>query len=230
MGILAGGFAALTPLIPPLGSRKPRGLGWEPRRMARIDYFFTTVSPWVYLAGRRLEEIAARHGAEIAYKPVDGAQLFPRMGGFRLHERHPSRLAYRAQELRRWSRKLGMPLTPEPRHFPVNAAPSSYAVIAADRAGGGDLPGLIHAFCRAVWAEERDISDDAVIRDCLAENGFDPALATRGLLTGAEVYAANLEEAVRRGVFGVPFYIVGDERFWGQDRLDDLELHLAGAL
>ena len=68
------------------------------------------------------------------------------------------------------------------------------------------------------------------MRDCLKEAGFDPALADSGLLEGAETYAANLEEAVERGVFGAPFYIVGEQRFWGQDRLEDLDLHLAGKL
>lgn len=100
-------------------------------------------------------------------------------------------------------------------------------MIAADRAGGGDLFGLIHGFSRAVWAEERDIADDAVVRDILAAHGHDPGLADRGLLVGAEAYSANLEQAVARGVFGVPFCIVGEECFWGQDRLDFLDRHLA---
>ena len=70
-----------------------------------------------------------------------------------------------------------------------------------------------------------------MIRACLAGAGFDPALADRGMLAGAETYMANLENAVGRGVFGVPFFITdGDERFWGQDRLDDLDAHLAGRL
>ena len=57
------------------------------------------------------------------------------------------------------------------------------------------------------------------------------SLADSGLLAGAETYAANLEEAVANGVFGAPFYIVdGAERFWGQDKLEDLELHLQGKL
>ena len=63
----------------------------------------------------------------------------------------------------------------------------------------------------------------------LAENGFDPAVADRGMFTAADTYMRNLDEAVARGVFGVPFYIAGEERFWGQDRLDLLEAHLAGA-
>jgi len=111
----------------------------------------------------------------------------------------------------------------------VNPAPSSYAVIAAQAAGGGDVGGLVQSFLRAVWAEDRDIADDAVIRDCLTKAGFDAGLADSGLLSGAETYAANLEEAVTRGVFGAPFYITDtDQRFWGHDRLDQLDVSLAG--
>ena len=121
-----------------------------------------------------------------------------------------------------------MPFNLKPAHWPTNGAPSSYAFIAAQNAGGGDLGKLVHAITRAVWAEEKDIADDAVIRACLKEAGFDPTLADSGLLDGAETYAANLEEAVERGVFGAPFYITSDDqRFWGQDRLDDLDGHLA---
>lgn len=195
--------------------------------MATIDYFFFTVSPFAYLAGTRLEEIAARHAADIVYKPVDVGALFARTGGTPLAERPPARRAYRLQELRRQSAKAGLPLNEAPAHFPTNPAPSSYAIIAAQAAGGGDMGALVHGVLRACWAEERDIAEDAVIRDCLAGAGFDPALADRGLLAGAETYARNLEEAVDRGVFGSPFYVVGDELFWGQDRLDDLDAHLA---
>lgn len=198
--------------------------------MGQIDYYFATFSPFTYLAGTRLEEIAARHGAQIAYKPFDIAACFGRTGGQPPKDRHPNRQEYRLQDLARQSKKLGLPLNLKPAHFPTNPAPSSYAFIAAQKAGGGDLGALAHGFTRAVWAEERDIADDAVIRDLLEKTGFDPGLADSGLLVGAETYAANLEEAVERGVFGAPFYIVGDQRFWGQDRLEDLDLHLAGRL
>ena len=66
-----------------------------------IDYYFAVVSPWVYLAGDRLERIAAAHGASIRYVPLDAAALFPRTGGQVLAERHESRKAYRLQELAR---------------------------------------------------------------------------------------------------------------------------------
>lgn len=198
--------------------------------MAHIDYFFATVSPYTYLAGTRLEDIARRHGATIAYKPLDVLTLFSRTGGVKPAERHESRKEYRLQELRRQAAKAGLALNLQPMFWPTNPAPSSYAIIAAAKAGGGDLGGLVHGFCRACWGEERNIAEDDVVREVLAANGFDPKLADSGLLLGAETYANNLEEAVSRGVFGAPFYIVGQERFWGQDRLDDLDLHLAGKL
>lgn len=199
--------------------------------MPHIDYFLTTLSPYAYLAGTRLEEIAARHGATITYKPLDTAALFARTGGTALPQRHVSRQEYRLQELRRQAKKAGLPLDPNPAFWPVNGAPAAYAIIAAQAEGGGDVGSLVHCFGAATWAKGLNIADDAVIQDCLRQAGFDPTLADRGLMIGAETYGANLEEAVMRGVFGVPFYIIDqDERFWGQDRLDDLDAHLAGAL
>lgn len=199
--------------------------------MPHIDYYFATISPYTYLAGMRLEEIAAKHGATITYKPVDIMQQFARTGGQPPKDRHISRQEYRAQELPRQAKKLGMAFNLKPAHWPTNMAPSSYALIAAQNAGGGDLGALTHAFTRAVWAEEKNIAEDDVIRECLVAAGFDPSLAESGLLEGAETYAQNLEDAVNAGAFGAPFYAVDDgARFWGQDRLEDLDLHLSGKL
>ncbi|KFE36956.1 2-hydroxychromene-2-carboxylate isomerase [Thioclava atlantica] len=196
--------------------------------MARIDYFFGTFSPWVYLAGLRLEEIAKRHEAEIVYKPIDLLGLFDRTGGVRPAQRPKCRMDYRMQELKRWSAKLGMPMNFTPPGYPPNPAPASYAIIAAQKAGTGDVGGLVHSILRAVWAEDKDIGSDEVIREALEANGFDGNLVTTGLFEGATTYERNLEEAVERGVFGSPFYIVAetDERFWGQDRLALLDEHL----
>jgi 2-hydroxychromene-2-carboxylate isomerase len=199
--------------------------------MAHIDYFFATGSSHTYLAGKRLETIAQKHGASITYKPIDLLAVFGRTGGTPPRERHQSRQDYRLQDLARQARKQGLPMDLKSPFGFSNPAPSSYAIIAAQSAGGGDLGELAHSFLRAAWAELRDISDDAVVRDCLQKAGFDPSLADSGMLAGAETYSANIEEAVARGVFGAPFYITDtDERFFGQDRLDDLDLHLAGKL
>lgn len=194
--------------------------------MAEIDYYFSPISPWAYLAGDRLERIAERHGATITYRPLDLMQLFDRTGGVRPQNRHPSRLEYRRQELPRWAEHLGMPINID---VPMtNAAPSAYAIIAAQESGG-DVAALVRAILSARFAEGRDIAEDGVIREALTRAGFDPGLADRGLFVGAETYARNLERAVEAGVFGAPFYHVLDtgQKFWGQDRLDFLDRHLA---
>lgn len=197
--------------------------------MAHVDYFFSTISPFSYLCGTRPAEIAAKHGATITYRPLDIMGLFARTGGTAPKDRHPSRMEYRAQELRRESSKAGLPLTLKPAFWPTNPAPSSYAIIAAQKVGG-DVAGLAKAIGAACWADDRDISQDDVIRDCLTAAGFDAGLADKHMLTSADTYAQNLEQAVLRGAFGAPFFITDtDERFWGRDRLDDLDLYLAGA-
>ena len=199
--------------------------------MPHIDYYLTVVSPFCYLAGTRPAEVAAKHGATITYKPVDAVALFGRTGGVPLAQRHPSRQAYRLVEIPRQAKMLGMPINAKPAHFPTNPAPAGYAIIAAQSAGGGDLAALVAGLSRACWAEEKDVAEDSVIKACLEAAGFDPALADRGLLAGAETYGANLEEAVNRGVFGLPFFITDEGAlFWGQDRIEHLDAHLGGRL
>lgn len=201
--------------------------------MMRIDYFLTTLSPYVYLAGTRPAEIAARHGAQIRYRPLHFVSLAARVGATALSDAADARRDWVRQDLARQAAHLGLPIRQRPMFWPANPAPSAYAIIAAqaaaDKGADGDLAGLVHGFGRAVWTEDRDIADDAVVQDILAAHGFDPGLSFSGMLIGAETYAANLEDAVLRGVIGVPFLITeGDARFWGQDRLADLDRHLAG--
>ena len=199
--------------------------------MAHIDIYFTPLSPYTYLTGQRIHEIAGRHGASVTYKPLDIMALFSRTGGTAPKDRHPARQTYRLQDMRRQAIKAGLPLNEKPMFWPTNPAPASYAMITAQKAGGGDLAGLVFALGRAVWAEEKDIAENEVIRAALAESGFDPDLADKGMLAAADEYARNLEDAVSADVFGAPFCVVdGVAHFWGQDRLEDLDLYLSGKL
>ena len=195
--------------------------------MAEIDYFLFPLSPFSYLAGLELEAVAARQGATIAYRPVQLFRIFAEVGTPQVKDRHPSKQRYRLQDIARLARAKAMPVNLQPRHWPTNPMPASAAIVTAQGAGGGDLGALVHGFLRAVWAEERDIAEDETVRAVLAAAGFDPALADRGLLTAVESVERNTDEALRRGVFGTPSYVVGDEVFWGQDRLPLLEAHLA---
>lgn len=198
--------------------------------MARIDYFFVTISPFSYLAGTGLEEIAARHGATITYRPFNIAKVFEAVGTQLPGQRHPNRQAYRLADIVRSAKMAGLAVNAQPRHWPTNPVPSCAAIIAAQKEGG-DVGALTHAFLRACWAEERDIADDAVVRDILSANGLDPKLADSGMLMGAEAFEKNTTLALDVGVFGAPTYVLEDGAvFWGHDRLEHLDAHLAGTL
>lgn len=195
--------------------------------MARIDYYLFVLSPFTYLAGLRLEEIAAKHGVDIEYKPFNLPEVFKMTGGTPLPERHESRKAYRLQELQRIAKHNGLPIILQPPYFPTNPVPASTAIISAQMAGGGDLGKLTHGLLKACWAEGKNIAEDHVIRECLVAAGYDAGLADRDMLSAVEIYQKNTQDAINGNVFGSPSYVVDHHLFWGQDRLDYLDRHLA---
>ncbi len=194
-----------------------------------IDYYFSLNSPWTYMGGPRLAEIAKRHGAEVRVKPVKLGVIFPQTGGLPLPKRAPVRQDYRLVELKRWSRFLDLPLTLHPAFFPAAEDLAAGCVIAAGQTGGDPL-GLSQAILRAVWAEDRNMADETTLSEIVQASGHDAqAMFAKAREPGtAETYTAHTEEALARGVFGAPSYIFNDELFWGQDRLDLLDRALAG--
>jgi 2-hydroxychromene-2-carboxylate isomerase len=197
--------------------------------MKHIDYFFTPVSPWTYLGHDPFVALARRHGARVAVKPIDLGRVFGASGGLPLKQRAPQRQAYRLIELERWSTHLSLPLNPQPKYFPVAVDLASRWVIAALDAGEDAGLALTGALCRAVWAEERNIADPDTVA-AIAEACRLDVRALEARAASAEIgarYEALTAEAIERGVFGVPWYVIGDEPFWGQDRLDFLDRALA---
>ena len=193
--------------------------------MAHIDFFYTLLSPFTYMTADRPREIAEKHGATISYRPADFPKIFGETGGLPVPKRHPFRQSYRLQELPRLARRAGVPINLHPVHSPVDATRACHALIAAG-AGGAEMMWLSHAFLRACWAEERDISDPAVIDEILTAAG-QPGADQLDLAAAAETYAANTALALEMEVFGAPFFVVnGEEKFWGQDRLDMLDAYL----
>jgi 2-hydroxychromene-2-carboxylate isomerase len=193
-----------------------------------VDYFFTAVSPWTYLGGARLEAMVRKHGATLRYKPCDYGKVFPVSGGLPVGQRPKQRQAYRLMELERWRDHLGIKLNIHPKHFPVPSDFASRTIVAAKQSGA-DPGTLANALLRAVWAEERDVSDRATVAAICDENGLDGTALTEaadGAAARAE-FDANTAEAIERQVFGAPTYIYRDRLYWGQDRLDFLERALA---
>jgi carboxymethylenebutenolidase len=196
-----------------------------------IDVYVTLSSPWTFLGWDRCQEIARRHGATVAYFPLDFTIVFPATGGVPLPKRAPARLAYRLAELRRWKAYLGADrFNIEPKHFPVDARQASLLAIAA-RERGRDIGPLCRAILSAVWCEERDIADRATLQAIAGACGLDGAalLAAADAPEIAERFKADSEAAIGRDVFGAPTYVYKDEVFWGQDRLDFLDRALAAA-
>lgn len=190
-----------------------------------ITYYFWTASDWAYLGHRRLVAMAAKHGVEIDYRPVDLPTIYAATGGILLGQRSPQRQAYRMAELRRWKERLGDPIRLEPRFFPTDHHPSSRLVVAAKLAGL-PLAELSFAVMRAMWAEDRDISDRNVLREIAAAAHVPDVEALLAASDRPDVraeYERYTREAPDDGVFGSPFYLYGGDILWGQDRLDVLE-------
>ena len=193
-----------------------------------VDYFFATVSPWAWLGHARFVAMTRAAGASVRVKPMDLGEIFPVTGGLPLAKRAPQRQAYRLVELKRFADHLGVALIPQPAHFPVNGNAAALLIIAADEAAGADaaldLAGRVGA---AIWAQQRNVADAAVLQALLAEAGLPASLAERAADPAiAARYAAYTAEALGAGVFGAPSYLIDGELFWGQDRLDFVERRL----
>jgi len=198
--------------------------------MVEIDYYITLNSPWTHLGAARLEALATQHGARLRVFPCDyRATIFPESGGLPVNQRSKQRQAYRLQELRRWRDHLGVPLVIAPPYAPFDESLAAACVIAV-RETIGDAPAvtLAHRVLRALWEEGRNPADPETLSVLIAETGLDAAtvMSLGAEPRWADMRAADSAAALARGVFGAPSYLVGEEIFWGQDRLDFLARHL----
>jgi carboxymethylenebutenolidase len=195
-----------------------------------IDYYASLNSPWTHLGAARIEAMAAAAGATLRIYPVDFGTIFAASGGLPLPKRSPQRQAYRLQELARWRDHLGIPITIQPKFFPSSEAVTSAAVIAL-RETMGDAPAikLAHRVLKAVWEDEANPADPATFATLVTECGLDPdaVLALAHDPKWAALRDADSAAALARGVFGAPSYVIGDDIFWGQDRLEFVERRLA---
>ena len=191
-----------------------------------IDYFMSPVSPWAYLGHQRFVAIAKKHQARIELKTADIAKVFGASGGVPVAQRPIQRQEYRLAELTRWSKHLQIPLNLHPKFFPVAGELAAKLIIATQQKLGAEA-GLSMAFAlgRAVWAEEKNIADaDTLvgIADSLGQKGSD-LLAHAASEAVAADYARYTDDALAAHIFGVPWYRVDGEGYWGQDRLDFVE-------
>lgn len=191
--------------------------------MKRIDFFFDLSSPYSYLAATQLPALAARTGAQVAWKPFVLAAVFKAT-----HNNppiiSPEKTRWTLQDLHRWADQYGVPFKMSTR-WPINAIKPMRLIVAADAQGKAEAVTL--AAFRAIWVDDRDVTADAELRALADACGVagDPL----ALIEAPEVKAtlrAYGDDAVRRGAFGAPAVFVGDELYWGNDRLHHVEAAL----
>jgi len=195
--------------------------------MPTIDFYFDFVSPYAYLAHFRLPEIAAKHGCDIAYRPIDLKAAKLAAGNTApATAQMPAKLKYAIADLTRWCARYNAPLEFTTSGPPDSTAHNIGALYAADR---GQLAEYVHAMWMATFACGGRLGDEDILRRVATDLGWDADdfLAFTKSDAAASRYAEGNEQAQQRGVFGVPTMMVGDEMWWGNDRLEFLDEYLA---
>ena len=195
--------------------------------MATIDFYFDFHSPYSYLAHCQLPALARKHGATLVYHPVDlkaaklaaGNTAPPTVA-------IPPKLKYAMADFGRWCARYDVPLTFSQSGPPEPTVPNIATFHAIDQ---GQAEQFVTAYWHATFGTGGRIGDDAVLRDVAQQLGWDAdALAAFATSEeGARRYAEENAAAQQRGVFGAPIMMVGDELWWGNDRLDFLDQYLS---
>ena len=187
----------------------------------QVDYYFSFQSPWAYVGHGPFREVVSAYDLKVNLKPVVLVDLFSETGGLPLMKRHPVRQRYRMVELQRWRDKRGLKFHLQPNNWPFNARLADGVVIAAVEAGLDSDPYMRRAFA-AVWEDQLDMADPETVAKVADAAG----LPGRKLVerSGSEaigaVYEHNRQDAIGADVFGSPVYVLNDEVFWGQDRIE----------
>lgn len=196
--------------------------------MRQVEFFWDPASPYTYLAGTQIEALAARHGAEVIWKPFVLGKVFEATGN-RAPATIPAKGKHLFADVQRWAAYYGVPYR-FPSRFPINSIAALRAGCAANAAGCGGA--YARAVMKAYWADDADIARPEVVAAVATAAGLDGAALVAKTQEQAikDQLRANTDEAVARGVFGAPTLFVGETMFWGNDRLVLLESFLAGKL
>ena len=192
-----------------------------------LEFFYDFSSPFGYLASTAVEEVASRHQAKVRWRPLLLGALFRNIGTplVPIATMPPAKQQYIMKDMARWAEYRGVELR-FPTGFPLRTVKPLRLVLAA---GEEAAPMLTHRLMRACWVEDLNPDDEAVLARCVAEVGGDSSwLAKISEPEIKEALRTNTEEAASRGVPGVPTFFVGDQMFWGQDRLDFVDKALGG--
>jgi len=190
--------------------------------MAVLEFWYEFASTYSYPAAMRIARLADAAGVSVHWRPFLLGPIFGSQGWtdspFNIY---PVKGRYMWRDLERICAREDLPLKQPPVRFPQNGLRAARLALAG--ASEGWTPAFTRAVYTANFAEQRDISDDATLVEILTKLGADPAKAFAAANTpeNKAKLKDQTDEAVSRGLFGAPSFTVGDELFWGNDRLED---------
>ena len=191
----------------------------------KVEYYYSVASPYAYLGVKKFQEIVKKYSLEVIEKPIDlVGTVFAETGGTPVPKRHPSRQKYRLIEIERFGKKLNININKQPKFFPP-ADPHKAALFTIASIKAGLSIDFGKEVLTKLWSEEKDTSQDSVLEEVCSKFKLNfneiKTLANSEEVKG--IYLSNSNDAIAKGVFGAPSFIMNNELFWGQDRLDFLE-------
>lgn len=196
--------------------------------MIKVDYFMSHGSPWTFLGHNRINNIVKQFNVQLNMYPVNYGEIFPVSGGLPVFKRPLQRQKIRLQELKRWAEFLKINLAPEPKFFPSKSLLPSLLIIAAKIMKTNKDFELASNIMNALWVEELPVDDENTLKNIMDKLELDSEV----LLSFAKsqecenIFKEYTKIAIEKNVFGAPTYIIEDQVYWGQDRLDFIERHL----
>ena len=195
----------------------------------KLDIFFDCSSPWTYLGFRNVQPIAEKYGVDIDWKPILVGGVFNTVNQSVYEQRaNPVRVKarYMRKDLQDWARLANLDIIFPPAIFPINSVKAMRACIVLNETGR--LVAFAEQVFQAYWSHNLDISDDTILQACLEAAGAEAEAVLTAIKT-EDVKArlrANTEALIARGGFGSPTFFIGEDMFFGNDRLPLVEAAL----
>jgi 2-hydroxychromene-2-carboxylate isomerase len=185
-----------------------------------LEFFFDVGSPTAYLAWTQLPGLCASTGATLVYRPMLLGGVFQATGNAS-PAAVPAKSRYMNQDMQRYARRYGVTLNPNP-FFPINTLTLMRAAAGLQLRQPERFESYLQTIFKAMWIDQKNLGEPAVLGETLIKAGFDPEqlLALSNAPEVKETLKQTTQEAVERGVFGAPSLFVGDQLFFGQDRLE----------
>ncbi len=192
-----------------------------------VDFYFDLASPYSHLASTQLDALVARTGAQLRWRPVALGAVF-KAAGNTMPSLSPAKARYMFDDLTRWAARYGTPFVFNSR-FPTNAIKAHRMIVTVDGSDPVAAGKLARALFDAAWVRDRDLTSDEELRAIAGSVGLDGGalVAAAEAQPAKDALRANTDAAIALGMFGAPAFVVGDELYWGNDRLDFVEAALA---